>query len=160
MSFSVAIDGPAGAGKSTIAKNIAKALSYIYVDTGALYRAMALYFLRTNTDSANESEIAAACGGIDITLGYDEEGQTVLLNGEDVTGGLRTEEVGNTASIISVYPAVREKLLQLQRDLAQKKNVVMAGRDIGTYVLPKADVKIYLTASSDVRAARRYEERS
>ncbi|GHU43838.1 cytidylate kinase [Clostridia bacterium] len=158
MSFNIAIDGPAGAGKSTIAKNVAKALSYIYVDTGALYRAMALHFLRNHTDSAQENAVAAACADISITLSYDEGVQKVILNGEDVTGKLRTEEVGNTASIVSAYPAVREKLLQLQRDLAASENVVMDGRDIGSHVLPKADIKIYLTASSDVRAERRYEE--
>lgn len=158
MSFNVAIDGPAGAGKSTVAKAVAAHMQFIYVDTGAMYRAMALYFLEKGIDAADEAAIREAAGQAQITIAYAEGVQQVLLNGENVSGRIRTEEVGNMASATSGYPAVREKLVELQKELAAKADVVMDGRDIGTCVLPEADVKVYLTASSSVRAKRRFKE--
>ena len=156
--YSIAIDGPAGAGKSTIAKRIAKHLNFIYVDTGAMYRALALYFIRNNISPDEKEKIKNACNNADITIEYLNGEQQVILNGENVSHLIRTEEVGNMASAASVYPSVRLKLVELQRNLAKKANVVMDGRDIGTYVLPNADLKIYLTASSSERARRRYLE--
>lgn len=156
--INIAIDGPAGAGKSTIAKRLAKELGYIYVDTGAMYRAMAYYFLKNEISAEDENRIAAACENVDITIRYQDGEQQVILNGENVNGVIRNEEVGNMASTTSVYPIVRKKLVELQHQLAVKENVIMDGRDIGTVVLPNADVKIYLTASSKVRAKRRYDE--
>lgn len=158
MVYNIAIDGPAGAGKSTIAKRVAKELSFIYVDTGAMYRAMALYLLKNKVNAENKEEIAATCQGAEISIAYQNGEQIVLLNSENVNAFLRTEEVGNMASVSSANPKVREKLLELQRDLARKQSVVMDGRDIGTTILPNADVKIYLTASSACRAKRRYLE--
>lgn len=158
MSYQIAIDGPAGAGKSTIAKGIARKLGFIYVDTGAMYRAMALYLLRQGIKASETEKISEASQLADITIVYVDGVQQVILNGENVTPFLRTEEVGNMASASSVNKDVRLKLVELQRALASKENVVMDGRDIGTYVLPDADVKIYLTASSACRAKRRYEE--
>ena len=158
MNFNLAIDGPAGAGKSTIAKKIAKQLGFIYVDTGAMYRAMALYFLRNHIEASDSTRIEAACKNADITIEYRDGDQFVILNGENVNGLIRTEEVGNMASASSVNKAVRLKLVELQQALAAKENVVMDGRDIGTYVLPKADLKIYLTASTGERARRRWTE--
>lgn len=158
MSFNIAIDGPAGAGKSTIAKRVAKELSYIYVDTGAMYRAMALYFLRSGILPRENDKIEKSCKNIQISLTYQNGEQRVLLNGEDVSTFLRTEEVGNMASATSVHACVRAKLTQLQKELAAAQNVVMDGRDIGTAVLPHAQVKIYLTASAATRAQRRYKE--
>ena len=156
--YNIAIDGPAGAGKSTIAKRAAKQLGFIYVDTGAMYRAMALYLLRKGIDRTDEKAIEASCLDMDISLQYENGEQKVLLNGEDVSGLIRTEEVSSMTSAISVYVPVRQKLLELQRELAQTKNVIMDGRDIGTCVLPNAQTKIYLTASSHVRAVRRFKE--
>ena len=156
--ISVAIDGPAGAGKSTIAKKVAKSRGYIYVDTGAMYRAMALYLLRENIAATDSAAIEAACENADISIEYRDGEQVVLLNSENVNAFLRTEEVGNMASASSVNAKVRAKLQQLQQKLAQTADVVMDGRDIGTAVLPNADVKIYLTASSLVRAKRRHAE--
>lgn len=158
MSINIAIDGPAGAGKSTIAKKVAKSRGYIYVDTGAMYRAMALYLLRENIAATDSAAIEAACENADISIEYRDGEQVVLLNGENVNAFLRTEEVGNMASASSVNAKVRAKLQQLQQKLAQTADVVMDGRDIGTAVLPNADVKIYLTASSLVRAKRRHAE--
>ena len=158
MSMNIAIDGPAGAGKSTIAKTLAKNLGFIYVDTGAMYRAMAYYFLSHDISAEDEAAIAAACPNVDVTITYENGEQQVLLNGENVNGVIRTEQVGNMASATSVYPVVREKLVELQRQLAAKSDVIMDGRDIGTCVLPNAQVKIYLTASSATRAKRRYDE--
>ena len=158
MSMNIAIDGPAGAGKSTIAKRLAKKLGFIYVDTGAMYRAMAYYFLQHDIDAKDESAIAAACPDVDVTITYENGEQQVLLNGENVNGVIRNEEVGNMASSTSVYPVVREKLVELQRQLAKSAEVSMDGRDIGTCVLPDAQVKIYLTASSATRAKRRFDE--
>lgn len=158
MGFNIAIDGPAGAGKSTIAKRVAAALGYIYVDTGAMYRAMALYFLKNNIEIKNEQDVADKCNEISITITYDNGEQQVLLNGENVNGQIRTEEVGNAASVTSAYGAVRKKLVELQQELASQADVIMDGRDIGTCVLPNAAVKIYLTASVQTRAERRYAE--
>ena len=158
MSHNVAIDGPAGAGKSTIAKRIARRLGYIYVDTGAMYRAMAYYLIQNQVDAADQEAIAAACQHADISICYQDGEQVVLLNGENVNAYLRTESVGNMASVSSAVPAVRAKLLDLQRNLAKEKDVVMDGRDIGTNVLPNADVKVYLTASVECRAMRRFKE--
>ena len=158
MSMNIAIDGPAGAGKSTIAKRLAKKLGFIYVDTGAMYRSMAHYFLQHNIDAKDENAIAAACPDVDVTITYENGEQQVLLNGENVNGVIRNEEVGNMASSTSVYPVVRKKLVELQRQLAKSADVIMDGRDIGTCVLPDAQVKIYLTASSATRAKRRYDE--
>ena len=155
---SVAIDGPAGAGKSTIAKQVAKELGAIYVDTGAMYRAIAIYFLRNQVDPEDPGQVETACRELGVSVSYEDGIQQVWLNGENVTGELRTEAVGNMASKSSAKQPVRDKLLQLQRDMAARQNVVMDGRDIGTHVLPNAEVKIYLTASSAERARRRYEE--
>ncbi len=158
MAYSIAIDGPAGAGKSTIAKKIAKELSYIYVDTGAMYRAMALYFLREGIKPEEEEKINLQCQNADITIEYQNGEQQVILNGENVNGLIRTEEVGNMASATSVNGNVRAKMVELQQQLAEKADVIMDGRDIGTKVLPKAELKIYLTASARTRAERRYKE--
>lgn len=160
MSYSVAIDGPAGAGKSTIAKLLAAKLNYIYVDTGAMYRAMAVYFSQNNVNPDDEREIEASVLGVDITIEYIDGVQQVILNGDNVTHLLRTEETGRMASKTSKYAAVRSKLVELQRQLAKKANVIMDGRDIGTTVLPDAFCKIYLTASVDARAKRRFDELS
>jgi cytidylate kinase len=159
MHYSIAIDGPAGAGKSTIAKLIASRLGFIYVDTGAMYRAMALHFLRQGIDGRDIESIEAECPHISVSLTYNDQGeQQVLLNGENVTPYIRTEEVGNMASVTSAIPAVRAALLDLQRGMAENSDVLMDGRDIGTNVLPNAFLKIYLTASTAVRAKRRYNE--
>lgn len=157
-SFNIAIDGPAGAGKSTIARLAAKRLGFVYVDTGAMYRAIALYFLRKGIRPEDVQTIASLVQGAEITIRYVDGTQQVMLNGEDVSGQIRTEEVGNMASSISAIPAVRAHLLELQRNLAASANVIMDGRDIGTCILPDADVKIFLTASTSVRALRRYRE--
>ena len=158
MAFNIAIDGPAGAGKSTIARALAKRLSYIYVDTGAMYRAMALYLLREGISAEDSGRIEEACERVDISIIYEDNVQKVLLNGEDVSSLIRSEEVGNMASKSAQNGRVREKLVELQRQLAAKTDVVMDGRDIGTCVLPGADVKIYLTASVHTRAVRRYKD--
>ena len=158
MSYSIAIDGPAGAGKSTIAKKIAKQLGFIYVDTGAMYRAMALHILRKEIAADDNAAISQACEDADITIIYENGEQVVLLNGENVNGLIRTEEVGNMASASSVNGDVRKKLVSLQQKLAKTADVIMDGRDIGTCVLPDANVKVYLTASSAVRAKRRFDE--
>ncbi len=158
MSYNIAIDGPAGAGKSTIAKKIAKQMNYIYVDTGAMYRAMALFLIRNGVTKEDTEKIEQVCKKADISIEYRDGEQIVLLNGENVNGLIRTEEVGNMASVSSANGKVREKLVQLQKELAKKTDVVMDGRDIGTCVLPEADTKVYLTASSAVRAKRRFDE--
>lgn len=158
MGFNIAVDGPAGAGKSTIAKLVAKKMNLIYVDTGAMYRAMAVYFLKQKVDIYDNEAVAKACAYADVTIKYEDGLQMVYLNEENVTPYLRTEEVGNVASVTSVVPQVRERLLELQRTLAKKSDCIMDGRDIGTCILPNADLKIYLTASSAVRAKRRYDE--
>lgn len=158
MSYQIAIDGPAGAGKSTIAKMVAREKGFIYVDTGAMYRAMAYYLLSVGADADNPEEIAEKCAGADITIRYQAGEQQVILNGENVNPFIRTEEVGNIASATSPNLKVRERLTDLQKKLAEENNVVMDGRDIGTCVLPKANVKVYLTASAAVRAKRRFDE--
>lgn len=155
---SIAIDGPAGAGKSSIAKALSKRLGYIYIDTGAMYRAVALFFVENNVSDGTDSRIESLLEKLEISIKYEDGAQKVILNGEDVTGKLRLEEIGKLASKFSAIGSVREKLVALQRKLAQKENVVMDGRDIGTVVLPNADLKIYLSASSKVRAERRYLE--
>lgn len=156
--YNIAIDGPAGAGKSTIARKAAEKLGFIYVDTGAMYRAMALYMLREKVALEDVEGIVEKCQHADISIRYENGTQVVLLNGENVNPFLRTEEVGNAASVVSPIAEVREKMKRLQKELAAKNDCVMDGRDIGTCVLPKAQLKIYLTASSQVRAERRYLE--
>ena len=158
MGYNIAIDGPAGAGKSTIAKLVAKELGFIYVDTGAMYRGLAVHFLKKGIVPGEVEKIEAACEDAKVELGYENGVQQVYLNGENITTQLREEAVGNMASVSSAVPAVRAKLLDLQRNLAKEKDVVMDGRDIGTNVLPNADVKVYLTASVECRAMRRFKE--
>ncbi len=158
MGYSIAIDGPAGAGKSTIARLVAKEKGFIYVDTGAMYRGLAVHFLKKGIRPEDTEKIKEACHDAQVSIGYEEGQQQVYLNGENITPLLRSEEVGSMASKSSAVPEVREKLLSLQREMARSQNVVMDGRDIGTCVLPDADVKVYLTASSRTRAKRRYDE--
>lgn len=158
MGYNIAIDGPAGAGKSTIAKQVAKEKGFIYVDTGAMYRGLAVHFLQSGIDPQDTKEIEEACRNAEVTIGYEDGNQQIYLNGENITSSLRQEEVGNMASKSSAVPKVREKLLDLQRTLAAEKDVVMDGRDIGTNVLPQADVKVFLTADARTRAKRRYDE--
>ena len=158
MSFNIAIDGPAGAGKSTIAKLAAKELGFVYVDTGAMYRTIALGLLRGGVDCEDERQLERALNEISVDISYEDGMQQMLLNGENVTGLIRTEEVSRMASISSAKPQVRRKLLMMQRTMAQQRDVIMDGRDIGTQILPKAQLKIYLTASVDARAERRYLE--
>ena len=156
--MNIAIDGPAGAGKSTIAKLVSKKLGYIYVDTGAMFRAVAYHCITQGVDPDDKAAIVALATAADISIKYVGDTQCVFLNGEDVTGHLRDEAVGNMASVVAPIPEVREALLAIERRLAEENNVVMDGRDIGTCVLPNAEVKVYLTASSAVRAKRRYDE--
>lgn len=156
--YNIAVDGPAGAGKSTIAKSAAEKLNFVYVDTGAMYRAMALHFLRNGIPAGDEAAVSQSAKEVDVTISYENGVQQVVLNGENVSGLIRSSEVSAMASAASVYMPVREKLVELQKNLALKENVIMDGRDIGTCVLPHADLKIYLTASSQVRAQRRYQE--
>ncbi|MGN0424351.1 MAG: (d)CMP kinase [Acetatifactor sp.] len=158
MRLNIAVDGPAGAGKSTIAKLVAKKRNLIYVDTGAMYRAMALLMIRNGVDLSDTERIISLAETADISIAYENGEQVVLLNGENVNGYLRTEAVGNAASAVSAIGAVRRKLVQLQQQLASKSDCIMDGRDIGTCVLPDASCKIYLTASSAVRAKRRFDE--
>lgn len=158
MGYNIAIDGPAGAGKSTIAKLVAKEKGYIYVDTGAMYRGLAIHFLKKGIQPDEKEKIIDACKDAEVSIGYEDGAQQIYLNGENITSMLREEAVGNMASISSAIPEVRAKLLDLQRNLAKEKDVVMDGRDIGTHVLPNADVKIYLTASVECRANRRFKE--
>ena len=156
--FRIAIDGPAGAGKSTIARMAAGKLGFIYVDTGAMYRAIALFCLRQGILPKDEEAVSLAVKEAQITISHVGGEQRIMLNGEDVSGQIRTEEVGNTASTVSAYPAVRAQLLGLQRNLAAGASVIMDGRDIGTCVLPDAETKSFLTASPSVRAMRRFKE--
>ena len=158
MGFNIAIDGPAGAGKSTIAKLAAKELGFIYIDTGAMYRTIALYLLREHVDCEDEQALSDALRSIEVEISYTDGVQQLILNGENVTDLIRTEEVSQMASISSAKPQVRQKLLQLQRTAAKKYDVIMDGRDIGTVILPDAQLKIYLTASIEERARRRYME--
>ena len=157
-SYNIAIDGPAGAGKSTIARAVSAKLGFVYVDTGAMYRAMALYFIRRGIRPDEEETVSEAVKEVGVTISYEDGAQQVILNGENVSGLIRTEAVSQMASASSVYLPVREKLVELQKELARNENVIMDGRDIGTCVLPEADLKIYLTASTAVRAKRRYDE--
>ncbi len=158
MSFNIAIDGPAGAGKSTIARAAARSLGFLYVDTGAMYRAIALHLLRNHVEADQTERIKELLADMTIRISYSGGEQQIILNDENVTSQLRQEEVGIMASKSSANPKVREKLLQLQRDIARDNDVIMDGRDIGTFVLPNADVKVYLTASVEERAKRRYLE--
>ena len=158
MSFNVAIDGPAGAGKSTIAKAAAEKMGFIYVDTGAMYRAIGLYYLENDIDIHDEEVCTEHLDEIRVTIRYNEGHQEVLLNDENVSGRIRTEGVGEAASVTSQYPEVREKLLDLQREMARNYDVIMDGRDIGTTILPDADLKVFLTASVEIRAKRRMTE--
>ena len=160
MGYNIAIDGPASAGKSTVAKRVAKELGYIYVDTGAMYRALALYFQRKGLsgDEKDKEKVIDACPDAIVRIDYQEGAQQVFLNGENVTTKIREEDIGNLASETSTIPEVRAHLLLLQRSLAKENDVVMDGRDIGTYILPHADLKIFLVATVDVRAMRRYLE--
>jgi cytidylate kinase len=156
--MNIAIDGPAGAGKSTIAKLVAKELEFLYVDTGAMYRSIALYLLENEVDYNDEEQLLAALDQINIEIKYVDGAQRMILNGRDVSDMIRREEVGNAASTTSALKPVRAKLLNLQRDIAAANDVIMDGRDIGTNILPNAELKIYLTASVEVRAERRYKE--
>lgn len=156
--FSIALDGPAGAGKSTVARKLAEKLGYIYVDTGAMYRAMALHFIRNGIAEDDSAAMEAACDTAEVTITHRDGEQVVLLNGENVNGLIRTEEVSHMTSVSSVNKKVRLKMVELQRMLAKQENVVMDGRDIGSYVLPYANVKVFLTAGVEVRAKRRYDE--
>ena len=158
MGYNVAIDGPAGAGKSTIAKLVAKEKGYIYVDTGAMYRGLAIHFLDKGIQPQETEKVIEACKDAEVTIAYEDAVQHVYLNGKDISSRLRNEEVGNMASVTSAIPEVRKKQLELQQNLAKTQNVIMDGRDIGTCVLPHADVKVYLTASVETRAKRRYQE--
>ncbi len=158
MSFNIAIDGPAGAGKSTVAKCAARQLGFVYVDTGAMYRTIALALMRGETDIENPQALDAALDQINVSIDYRDGVQHMILNGEDVTDSIRTTEISDYASRSSAIPAVRKKLLDMQRDMATKMDLLMDGRDIGTMILPNADLKIYLSASVDVRAKRRYLE--
>lgn len=158
MGYNIAIDGPAGAGKSTIAKRVSKELGFIYVDTGAMYRALAVYFIQLGLHADEREKIVDACKNAKVKIGYEDGMQQVYLNGENVTSKLREEAVGNMASATSAFGEVRAHLLELQRELARTEDVVMDGRDIGTEILPNADVKVYLTASVETRANRRYLE--
>ncbi len=155
MSFNIAIDGPAGAGKSTIAKELAKELSFLYVDTGAMYRAIAYDILARGIAPEDADAVAGACPDIHVSLAYEDGAQRVYVNGTDISEEIRREEVGNAASVVSAYPAVREALFSLQRSIAAEHDVVMDGRDIGTCILPNAQLKIFLTASVQTRARRR-----
>jgi CMP/dCMP kinase len=156
--YNIAIDGPAGAGKSTIARKVAQLLQFIYVDTGAMYRAMGLYMLKENVKLDNSEAVADACKNVEVTIAYIEGEQQVILNKENVTGLIRTEEAGKMASLVAKENVVRKKMVELQKNLADTSNVIMDGRDIGTVVLPDADLKVYLTASADTRALRRFKE--
>lgn len=156
--YSIAIDGPAGAGKSTIAKEVAKKLNFLYIDTGAMYRAFALYCLRQEVNINSSEQFEELSKNIDIKIKHINQEQIIILNGENVTNKIRTPEIGNAASIISAYKSVRIKLVELQRNIAKSANIIMDGRDIGTYVLPNAHLKIFLTASVKERAKRRWIE--
>ncbi len=158
MGYNIAIDGPAGAGKSTIAKKLARELDFIYVDTGAMYRAIAYFFIENGIESLDGINVKVLCAQMDIRISYEDGNQQVILNGKNVTSHLRDEAVGKMASNVAVNGDVREKLLDLQKYIANEADVVMDGRDIGTKILPDAELKVFLTASVDVRAKRRYDE--
>ena len=157
--YSIAIDGPAGAGKSTIAKSLAKELGYHYVDTGAIYRTVAYFLDLLDISPKDVDGVTRYIDELTVEIEYDEEGkQHMLMNGMDVTDDIRTQDISQKASLVSAHAVVRDMLLDMQRNLAKKYNVIMDGRDIGTVVLPKATVKIFLTASPEIRARRRYDE--
>ena len=156
--YKIAIDGPSGTGKSTTAKALAKKLSFIYIDTGAMYRAVGLYCFRNNIDMNDEKTIIKNLDKIDIDIFYNNGLQEIKLNGEIVSDAIRENNISKYASVVSAYKNVREKMVSIQKSLAKKNSVIMDGRDIGTVVLPDADLKIYLVASEDVRAERRYKE--
>ena len=159
MSFKIAIDGPSSAGKSTLAKGLAKALGYVYIDTGAMYRAIGYYLIKNNVDYNSEKDIEKVLDGIEVSLDYDNENNLIVyLNGDDITKFIRTEKVGNAASVCSQFSKVREKLVSLQRKLAEEKSCVMDGRDIASNVLPTANIKLFVTASCECRAKRRLLE--
>ena len=158
MNYKIAIDGPSGTGKSTTAKALAKKLSYIYIDTGAMYRAIGLYCYRNNIDINNEKKVNSILNKININIYYEGDTQEIKLNDEVVSNAIRENEISKYASVVSAYKKVREKLVAIQRDLAKKNSVIMDGRDIGTVVLPDSELKIYLVASDDIRAERRYKE--
>jgi cytidylate kinase len=158
MGINIAIDGPAGAGKSTIAKLVAKEKGFIYVDTGAMYRAIALYLIRNNVALDDSESMIKYASKAEVSIKYEDGQQQVILNGENVNGLIRTEEVSKMASVSSAVPEIRTMLLELQRKLARENDVVMDGRDIGTNILPNAQYKIFLTASAEERANRRYKE--
>ena len=158
MSFQIAIDGPAGAGKSTVAKSVAKKLKFVYVDTGAMYRAIGLNCIKNKVDIHDEESVLKLLDDTNVSIKYIDNEQAVILNGENVNGQIRTQEVGEAASVVSAYKLVREKMVALQQELAETTDVVMDGRDIASCVLPNAQVKIYLDASVEVRAKRRYLE--
>ena len=157
--ISVAVDGPAGAGKSSVSKAVAKSLGYTYIDTGAMYRAVALFAINNGIDAKNETEkLVSRLNEVEIDIKYTDEGQQIYLLGENVSKRIREEDVSVGASNVAVIPEVRKKLVELQRKMAESANVIMDGRDICSYVLPNADVKIFLTASAESRAKRRYDE--
>lgn len=158
MNYKIAIDGPSGTGKSTTAKALAKKLSFIYIDTGAMYRAVGLYCYRNGIDIEDEKNVIKSLKNIDIDIFYNDGVQEIKLNGEIVSKEIRENHISHCASVVSTYKKVRETLVDFQRKLAKKNSVIMDGRDIGTVVLPDAELKIYLTASNDVRAERRYKE--
>lgn len=158
MNFQIAIDGPAGAGKSTVAKKVANELKFVYMDTGAMYRALGLYCVRNNIDLMDEELVSETAKKVDVTVAYVNGEQAVLCNGENVNGFIRTPEVSDAASKVSAYKKVRAKMVEVQQNLTKTMNVVMDGRDISAVVLPNAQVKIYLDASVLVRAKRRYDE--
>lgn len=158
MNYKIAIDGPSGTGKSTTAKILAKDLSFIYIDTGAMYRAVGLYCYRNNIDIDSEEDVVKSLDNIKINIFYKDGNQEIELNGEIVSKEIRENHISKCASVVSQYKEVRERLVALQQELAKKNSVIMDGRDIGTVVLPDADLKIYLVASDDVRAERRYKE--
>lgn len=159
MSFKIAIDGPSSAGKSTLAKLLSKELGYVYIDTGAMYRAIGFYLLQNNADIHDEEKVISVLDNIDVTLDYDEENNLhVYLNNKDISNSIRTQEVGEAASVCSQYLKVRNKLVSLQRKLAEEKSCCMDGRDIASNVLPNANLKLYVTASDECRAQRRYLE--
>lgn len=156
--FAVAVDGPAGSGKSTVAKEIAKALGILYIDTGAMYRTVGMACLKKGIDPTDESAVVASLDSLDMKIFPEAGGQRILLDGEDITSRIRTEEIGKAASSVAAYQKVREKLVEIQQGLAKEQSVIMDGRDIGTKVLPDAEVKIYLDASVEERAKRRVGE--
>lgn len=158
MSINCALDGPSGAGKSTIAKTVAQRLGYVYVDTGAMYRAIGLYMTRAGVDTKNGEAVVPLLKDVTVELKYIDDAQRIFLNNEDVSDLIRTPEISMAASNVSAIPQVRDFLLDLQRSIARKNNIIMDGRDIGTVILPNADVKIFMTASAEERARRRFEE--